>query len=420
MTNAQSSPVARQISVRSIMEAVLRQGSVSRAELARLTGLSKQTTSEVIRALEQGGWIRARGRKQGAVGRSAATYELQDSGAFVLGVDLGGTKIHLALANLVGGIVAEAVEPTHPQGGLDVVRQIGAMMRRVVAEASVDPGRIRCGAMGSPGVCQPDSGRITIAPNILGLDRINVTQALRERLGFPMAVDNDVNLAAKGEQWQGCCRDMGSFAFVALGTGIGMGLMADGRLLRGARGAAGEIAYLPFGGDPFDSRGYRHGTLESALGSQAILERYRGFGGEAAQDVRGIFERLQHDDAAAEATLDEVARLLVQALMAVRAVADPEMIVLGGSIGQRFELIERVRALVLRYMADPLPVVASALGNRATIIGAIGMALTQLHDELFGFPGIPSAFALPPVRFDAAQAEGGQAVPALDAAASLT
>jgi predicted NBD/HSP70 family sugar kinase len=136
--------------------------------------------------------------------------------------------------------------------------------------------------------------------------------------------------------------------------------------------------------------------------------------------VRGIFERLQHDDAAAEATLDEVARLLVQALMAVRAVADPEMIVLGGSIGQRFELIERVRALVLRYMADPLPVVASALGNRATIIGAIGMALTQLHDELFGFPGIPSAFALPPVRFDAAQAEGGQAVPALDAAASLT
>src|SRR5258708_6998912 len=133
MTNApQPGSVARQISVRSIMEAGLRQGSGSRAELARLTGLSEQTTTEVMRGLEEGGWIRERGRKQGAVGRSAATYELQDSGAFVLGVDLGGTKIHLALANLVGGIVAEAVEPTHPQGGIEVMGQIEAMTRRVI------------------------------------------------------------------------------------------------------------------------------------------------------------------------------------------------------------------------------------------------------------------------------------------------
>ena len=396
-TTSLQGSVTRQISVRSVMEAVLRQGSVSRAELARLTGLSKQTTSEVIRGLQQEGWIRARGRTQGAVGRSAATYELEDNGAFVLGIDLGGTKLHLALANLAGGIVAEAIEATHPRGGSALVGQIEAMLRRLVAEAGIDGGRIRRGAMGSPGVFQPDTGHIAIAPNILGLDRIDMRHALRERLGFPVAVDNDVNLAAKGEQWQGCGRDLEHFAFIALGTGIGMGLIADGQVLRGARGAAGEIAYLPFGADPFDSRGYRHGTLESALGSQAILERYRGFGGEATTDVRGIFERLSHDDAAAQATLDEVARLLVQALMAVRAVADPELIVLGGSIGRRAELVERVRALIQRYMAEPVPVVASALGNRATILGAIGMALTRLHDELFGLPGLPSDFALPAV-----------------------
>jgi predicted NBD/HSP70 family sugar kinase len=392
----QPNSLTRQISVRAVIEVVLRRGLVSRAELARVTGLSKQTTSDVIRDLEAGGWIRASGQAQGATGRSATTYELQEDGAFVLGVDLGGTKIHVALANLIGAIVAEAVEETDRRGGTHVVEQIDKMMKRVAAGAGVDIAMIRRGAMGSPGVCQPSTGRITIAPNILGLDEIDVTQALRRHLGFDMAIENDVNLAAKGEHWQGCCRNAENFAFVALGTGIGMGLVAGGRLVRGARGAAGEIAYLPLGGDPFDARAYRVGTLESALGSAAILERYRGLGGRAAGDVRGIFDRLRHGDREAEATLDEAARLLAQALMAVRAVADPELVVLGGSIGARPELVLRVRrALGLRYLAEPLAIEPSALGNRATLIGAIGMALTRLHDDLFGLPGRPGEFMLP-------------------------
>jgi len=398
MSAVQPVSVVRQISVRSVIEVVLRQGQVSRAELARSTGLSKQTTSEVIRVLVEGGWIRERGRTQGALGRSATTYQLEEAGAFVLGVDLGGTKLHVALANLVGSVVGEAVERTDRRGGHDVIAQIEATLRRVAARAGVDIALIRCGAMGSPGVCEPGSGRIAIAPNILGLDAIDVAGALRQRLGFEVAVENDVNLAAAGERWQGCCRNVDSFAFVALGTGIGMGLMAGGRLLRGAHGAAGEIAYLPLGGDPFDARGYRLGTLESALGSVAILERYRGLGGHAAKDVRGLFDRLGEDDAAAHATLDEAARLLAQALMAVRAIADPELVVLGGSIGMRRELVERVRrALAARYAADPLRIEPSALGVRATIIGAIGTALARLHDELFGLRGVTGGFVLPPV-----------------------
>ena len=173
-----------------------------------------------VRDLEAGGWIRASGQAQGATGRSATTYELQEDGAFVLGVDLGGTKIHVALANLIGAIVAEAVEETDRRGGTHVVEQIDKMMKRVAAGAGVDIAMIRRGAMGSPGVCQPSTGRITIAPNILGLDEIDVTQALRRHLGFDMAIENDVNLAAKGEHWQGCCRNAENFAFVALGTGI--------------------------------------------------------------------------------------------------------------------------------------------------------------------------------------------------------
>jgi predicted NBD/HSP70 family sugar kinase len=382
---SQLNSATRQISVRSVIDIVLRQGLVSRAELARLTGLSKQTVSDVVRELEAGGFIRERGRIQGATGRSATTYEMRRDAAFVLGVDLGGTKIHAALADIMGGISAEAIEETDRRGGLDVVAQIEAMLKRLAAKAGIARADIRRGAMGSPGVFDAASGRIALAPNIAGLDAIDMVAALGERLGFEVTVENDVNLAAEGEQWLGSCREVKDFVFIALGTGIGMGIVADGRLVRGARGAAGEIAYLPLGGDPYDARGYRFGTLEAALAGTAIIDRYRGLGGRDARDTADVFDRLRHEDRAAEATIDEAARLLAQALMAVRAVIDPQLIVLGGGIGSRMELVERVRrALAIRYAAEPLAIAPSALGGRATIVGAIGTALARLHDDLFG------------------------------------
>ncbi|MBO1077035.1 ROK family transcriptional regulator [Roseomonas marmotae] len=392
---SQPASVARQLSVRSIMETLLRQGPVSRAELARLTGLSKQTATEVVRVLESGGWIRPDGQTQGALGRSAVTYTLETRAAFVAGIDLGGTKIRLALADLAGTVVGEAVEPTDRRGGEHVITQIGALTDRVAAQADMPAGALRGATLGCPGVLEPATGAVTIAPNIPGFDRLDVLRVLEERLGCPVSVENDVNLAAKGEQWQGCCQDVRDFAFIALGTGVGMGIVANGQLLRGAGGAAGEIAYLPLGGDPFDSRGYRYGTLETALSSEALLGRYRGFGGTGAQDVRGIFDCLGEGDAAAAATMDEAARLLVQALMAVRALLDPARIVLGGSVGARVELAERVRALAARYMRSPMPIDTSALGSRAAVVGAVGMALTRLHAGLFGLSDLPHDSRLP-------------------------
>ena len=386
----------RQLSVRSVMEAMLRRGPVSRAELARITQLSKQTISEVVRALEKSGWIGVSGQVQGALGRSAVTYELREDAAVVLGIDLGGTKLHVALANLAGTVVAEAVEPTDKRGGVHVIAQIGAMAKRLLKEAGRRGGGLSGAAMGCPGVVDPRTGAIEIAPNIPGFGEMDVVEALGRRLGCRALIENDVNLAAKGEQWQGSCRDVQTFVLVALGTGIGMGLIADGRLVRGARGAAGEIAYLPLGGDPFDSRLYRHGTLETAVGSRAILDRYRGHGGTGADDVRGVFERLAAGDKAAEAALEETARLLTQALMAVRAIIDPARIVLGGSIGVRPELIARVRALSEARLPDKLPIEPSALGARGTVVGAVATALAQLYEDLFGVAG-PAELALPAV-----------------------
>src|SRR4029077_4085714 len=212
-------------------------------------------------------------------GLSAGTYALRPDAAFVLGIDLGGTKLHVALADLHGVTVAESIEPTASDGGEAGVAQIGRMTDGLLRRAGVSAQRLRGGVMGSPGIIDPASGGIVIAPNIAGLDSLDVRAALRARLGIDIAIENDVNLAAIGEHWRGNSRKARTFAFIALGTGIGMGIFANGHLVRGARGAAGEVAYLPLGGDPYDARGQRLGTLETAIGSAGFIERYTALGG---------------------------------------------------------------------------------------------------------------------------------------------
>ena len=378
-------PTLRQSSVRAVLETILRDGPTSRAEIARSTGLSKQTISDVMRDLEQDGWVQERGQVQGAIGRSALNYEIRARSALALAVDLGGTKLHVGLADLSGELVAEIEEPTDPRGGVRVVGQVGRLTARLVAEAGVERESIRCGVMGSPGVVDGATGGITVAPNVPGLDAIDVREALHRELGFPVSIENDVNLAAVGERWRGANRDSATFAFIAIGTGIGLGLVADGRLVRGTRGAAGEIAYLPIGGDPFDARTHRRGTLETAVGSTAILERYAGLGGDAAS-VREIFAALGTGDAAAAAAIDEVARVVALAVLSVSCFLDPEIVVFGGSIGSRPELLAQIDRHLARCMAEPVRTAISTLGSRATLIGAIGLSLDHLRSGLFGLP----------------------------------
>jgi predicted NBD/HSP70 family sugar kinase len=401
MQDSPSSPVARQQSVRLVVERLLRDRSVSRAEIARSTGLSKQTISEVMRELERDGWVYEDGQIQGTVGRSAVTYALRPDAAFVLGIDLGGTKLHVALADLQGVTVAESIEATAGDGGGAVVAQIGRMTDALLQRAGVSSQRLRCGVMGSPGIIEPASGRIVIAPNIAGLDSLDVRAALRARLGIDIAIENDVNLAAIGEHWRGNSRKARTFVFMALGTGIGMGIFADGHLIRGARGAAGEVAYLPLGGDPYDARGQRFGTLETAIGSASIIERYTALGGAPGSTVRDVFDRLETDEAA-RITIDEVGRIVTTAILAVHSILDPEIIVMGGSIGARPELKLRIDANLGRCTREPVRIELSALGNRATLIGAIGSAIDHVHRSRFGIGEDAGPLALPFAAADVA------------------
>lgn len=388
-------PLMRQLSLRAVMETVLHRGPISRSQIARETGLSKQTISEVMRVLEEAGWVRETGRTHGAIGRSAVNYEVRHDAAFVLGIDLGGSKVIVALADLACSIVDELVEPTDLAGGQAILAQIVALRDRLVARSGIDAGRIKVAVLGSPGVLDPVSGSIRLAPNIPDFDGFDVRGALEAALGCPVRVENDVNLGVIGEHWQGRGRDAASLVFMAIGTGIGAGVLVDGKLLRGARGAAGEVSYLPLGGDPFDPELRAKGVFEAAAAATGIVARYAAAGGTPGLSVRDIFDRAAAGDTSARDTLAETARLLAQGIAAICAVVDPERVVLGGSIGIRPEMRDLIEPALRRCLIDPPPVECSSLGNRATLIGALAVGLNRLHNALFGANDLPGELPLP-------------------------
>ena len=258
--------------------------------------------------------------------------------------------------------------------------------------------RVRLAVAGVPGVPDPGSGRILMAPNIPRVDTFDFTSELEDALGMEVHLDNDVNLAVLGENWLGSGQGADHLAFIALGTGIGAGLVLGGRLVRGAGNAAGELGFLPFGGDALDRARKATGSLEESIATDGIRRRYAALSGRSAS-VPEVFDLAGRGDRHAVAVLDETARHLGRAIVALCAIADPGKVVLGGSIGARPELVDRVRTLLEDVSPMPVSIEASTLGPRAAVAGATAVGLGRLHNTLFGLEEVPDIeMSLPPAR----------------------
>ncbi len=296
--------------------------------------------------------------------------------------DLGGTKLAAAMVDAHGQIVAELTEPTDPRGGGHVAEQIAASAVRLARTVGIEVARVRHVMVGIPGAIDPLTGRVSLTPNVSGLQDFDVLDYLRDRFGPGVEIENDVNLAMLGEQALGCASQCRNAAFLALGTGAGLGLLIDGNLFRGARGSAGEIADLPLGRDPTSLAASTSGAFELEVGSLAIVERYRRQGGGAdAATVRDIFRLLQEGDEVAAAVLDTTARWVALAVATLQSLLDLELIVFGGSIGVRPELYERVRQALPALFSRPINIAPSRLGDRAGLIGAVCAVARALRRE---------------------------------------
>jgi predicted NBD/HSP70 family sugar kinase len=351
-------------------------GPCSRADLARLSGLSKPTVSLALATVERAGLIQVAGQQTGRPGRSARLYEIRPEAGFVLGLDVGAQYLRGALADLAGGIRARSSRRSAASSFRTRVDELIRLADDLCAEAGLARSGITQAVIGAPGVYDPRRNAMALTGRPPGWERPEVLTRLREAFGESLVLENDIDAAALAEQALGHGREVDSFAFVSLGTGLGMGLVINGQLVRGAHGVAGEIAFIPMtggrGADPGEER--RRGPLEAASSASAVVRAARRAGMRGQVSARRVFMAAAKGDERAAAVVADEARLMARALCTVVTIADPALIVLGGGIGQAPGFADAVTA-ELRAIAPVMPDVrVSALGTEAVVDGCLAAA----------------------------------------------
>jgi len=348
-------------------------GPCSRAELARLSGLSKPTVSQALANVERSGLVREAGQRTGVPGRSAVLYEIRPDAGYVLGLDIGRDYLRGALADLTGSVIARSSERTKSGSVSGRVTELTSLADSLCGAAGLTRAAVTQTVIGSPGVYDPRRNAIALAGDLAGLSKPSVLKRLRVAFGDALLLENDADAASLAEREHGHGKDVRTFAFVWIGTGIGMGLIINGQLHRGVHGVAGEIAFMPITGghdtDPDDAR--RRGLLEAAGSAAAVVRAARQAGMRGSLTARRVFEAAAAGDERAVRIVAGEADLVARAVCAIVTVVDPELVVLGGGIGQAPGFAAAV-ALALRRFAPVIPELrVSALGTGAVVDGCL-------------------------------------------------
>ena len=370
---------------RTVLELIRRQGPLSRAQVARDTGLSKPTVSLALVSLLREGLVREVGRSRGGKGPSAALYELDPTAGWVVGIDVGRRWLRAAIADISGTIVARRDERAMVRSAQALIGQIGRIAHDLASEAGVRWSQISHATIRSPGVFDPVRGLVEMAPNLPGWGRHGLVEAVRDELGTNVAFENDVNLAALGERASGHGRGVSNFVYLWIGTGIGIGIVLNGELYRGSRGAAGEIGYLPLGiADPHDPENRRRGAFEEAAAAAGVVRLAQAHRMRAPLSAERVFAAARRGDSAALDVVGTEARRVALGIAAICAVLDPELVVLGGGVGRSGDLLVAPLEAELHAISPFRPRVAvSALGEDAVLHGAVDTALHAARDRVF-------------------------------------
>src|SRR3977135_2495287 len=226
------------------LERIRQRGPCSRAELARVSGLSKPTVSLALDNGERAGPVRIAGQRNGVPGRSARPDGVRPDAGLVLGLDIGHEYVRGAIADLSGEIRARQSMRAHATSVRGRVAELVGLADLLCESVGVVRPAITQTVIGSPGVYDPRRNAMKLTGGLRGWDRPAALAGLREAFGASLVMENDVDAAALAERALGHGREVDHFAFVHIGSGIGMGLVLGGQLLRGAHGVAGESAFL--------------------------------------------------------------------------------------------------------------------------------------------------------------------------------
>jgi glucokinase len=310
---------------------------------------------------------------------------------YVIGADIGGTRLRLALADSEGSIVGRwAASTVGADGAANVVRLVREGVDALLRAASLPPDSLCAIAAGAPGITNTESGVVIATSYLMGWRDVPLRKLLEDEFGVPASVDNDVNLAAIGEHRAGAAQGVSDFVFLAIGTGVGAGIVLNGRLHRGTNWGAGEIGYMLVPGASEAPVGRSSpGALEGIVGGEGIKTQWQSRWSAKLTTLprdataTQIFDHALQSNSFAQEALQLASRTLAYAIYNTSLILNSSLFVLGGTIGIHPAFCDATRLVLYEQRADiQVEVIPSALGADAQLMGAIFLALDTAGRKL--------------------------------------
>jgi predicted NBD/HSP70 family sugar kinase len=376
----------REANQRRLVQAVQQAGALTQAEIARRSGLSPATVSNIVHDLEAAGVLVV--TTTSANGRRARSVRLSRAAGVAVGIDFGHSHLRVAVGDLGHEVLAEQAVPLDVDSAADEGLDTAArLVKELLANADATPAQMRTVAMGVPGPLHATGvlGSSSILPGWVG---VHPATALRERLGIEVLVDNDANLGALGESVWGAARGRGDVAYVKVSTGVGAGLVIGGRIYHGVGGTAGELGHMTIDEQGQVCRCGNRGCLETFAAAPFLLELLRHSHGPNL-DFGRMLELAKSGDTGCRRVIADAGRHIGVAVANLCNLLNPGAVVVGGDLAQVGELLlEPIRTTVRRQAipsaADAVVIVGSELGPRAELLGALALALSTATPLLPG------------------------------------
>jgi glucokinase len=385
-----------------ILQCILENAPISRAEIAGRIKISKPTVSLLVDELIQEKWVieKGIGESTSQGGRRPIHLYFNEIAAYIIGTDIGGTKVKIIISDLSGNIVASCHFSTEPYLTSGLLKKIAKEISLMIQKNNIDQQKILGMGVGVPGITETQSGVVTEAPSLNWVRYPFIKEAERY-LDFPIYVDNDVNVAALGEQWLGNAKNKENVFFIAIGTGIGGGIIIHNQLYRGSSNAAGEMGYMVTDKndmkDEFKPIFHRYGYLESVAGGKAIGEKFKKLVRlnpdhhlyEQAHSSENMTEKAfalaKKGDKIALTAVEEAIEHIAYGIINAASLLNPEVIILGGGVLKSSEFIlPRLRKIVDPYLPSSTELKTSRLGENAGVLGAVSLFLRE-HESMINF-----------------------------------
>jgi predicted NBD/HSP70 family sugar kinase len=378
MTTPGSQTSLREANQRRVIQAVRDSGAPTQADIARSTGLSRATVSNIVRELTAGGLLVVTPTSSG--GRRARAVSLAPGAGLAVGVDFGHSHLRVAIGNLAREVIAEQVMPLDVgASAADGLTAAEHLMDELLTSVDATREDILGIGLGVPGPVDAVTGTLGSSTILPGWAGIHAADEARRRFGRPVHVDNDANLGALAEMTWGAARGNPDAVYIKIGSGVGSGIVIGGRIYHGPGGTAGELGHLTLNEDGPMCRCGNRGCLETYAGGRYLAELLRPTHGDGLTTAR-IVDLALDGDAPCRRAVGDAGRYVGAGVASLCNLLNPRCVVVGGDLGRAGDLLlepmaEAVRRSAIASAATLLSIVPGVLGDRAEVLGGLALVL---------------------------------------------